>query len=131
MLAIAFVFALSIFAIPFKNVFAAKSQTPQITEIVGIYTPNIRVHFRISPVKAGQALKVNYKLWPSKLGDVKYKAPKSAKKNGTVGATTSSTGSAIDLKNIPSSLNKYIEKIAVRIQFPGQKWSAWSNTYSM
>jgi hypothetical protein len=124
-------FSLMLFVIPTKKVFAAKSPKPRITEIVGIYTSNIRVHFQIKPIKAGEIIKVNYQLKPEKFNDVKYKAPKSATKNGTVNAAASATGSAIDLYNLPKSLNKFIQKVKVRIKVPGKSWSSWSNTYSM
>lgn len=132
-LGIIFLFCLFAFSFPTKNASAAKtkSPTPFITEIVGIYTPNIRVHFKINPVTAGQIIKVNYQLKPERLSGVKYNPPKNARRSGTVNAAASSTGSAIDLYGLPKNLDKYTEKVKVRIMVPGKSWSAWSNAYSM
>ena len=123
------VFALLFFAVPIKNVLAAKSPTPRITEIAGI--SNIRVHFQINPIKAGQIIKVKYNLSTKKFDDVKYKIPKNAKRSGTVNAAASATGSAIDLYNLPENAGKFIYNIKVRIKIPGKTWSAWSSEHGI
>jgi len=112
------------------HAFAAKSPTPRITEIAGAYTPNVRVHFQINPVKSGEIIKVKYTLKTRKFNDVKYKIPKKAKRSGTVNAAASSTGSAIDLFNLPPNIEKFIYEFRVRIMVPGKKWSSWSNAFS-
>jgi hypothetical protein len=124
------VLVLLFLAIPVKSVLAAKSPKPKITEIVGMNTDNVRVHFQINPVKAGQIIKVKYKLKTKKFNDVKYKIPKNAKRSGQVYAAASATGSAIDLHNLPKNLEKFIYEIKVKIAIPGKAWSKWSNTFS-
>lgn len=118
-----------IFSLPLRA-FAAKSPTPRITEIAGINTENVRVHFQLNPIKAGEMIKVKYKLSTRKFNDVKYKIPKSARKSGTVGAAASSKGSAIDFHNLPTSTQKFIYEIKVKVKARGKSWSGWSNTYS-
>jgi hypothetical protein len=126
-----FVFSLllSLFVLPL-DAFAAKSPRPRITEVVGINTPNIRIHFQLNPIKAGQIIKVRYRLKTRKFNDVKYKIPKKAKRTGIVNAAASSTGSAIDLSNLPLNLEKFIYEARVRVKVPKKSWSAWSNGFS-
>lgn len=122
---------LFLFAIPIKTILAAKSPTPKITEVAGIYTSNMRVHFKINPINSGQIIQVKYKLSTEKFNDVKYKIPKNAKRSGTVSAATSATGSAIDLYNLPENKGNFIYNIKVKIKIPKQTWSSWSNIYMM
>jgi hypothetical protein len=87
----------------------------------------MRVHFQLNPIKAGQIIKVKYKLSTEKFNDVKYKIPKNAKRSGIVTAAASATGSAIDLHDMPKSLERFIYKIKVQVKVPGKTWSSWSN----
>jgi len=127
-------FGVAVFTVLFMSTsasaLAAKSPTPHITEIVGAFTPNIRAHFQINPVKVGQIIKVKYQLKTKKFNDVKYKIPKNAKRSGQVNAAESATGSAIDLFNLPANIKKFIYNIKVKIDVPGESWSKWSNTFS-
>lgn len=109
---------------------AAKSPTPRITEIAGINTENVRVHFQLNPIKSGEMVRVKYKLKTRKFNDVKYKVPKKAKRSGTVGAAASAKGSAIDFHNLPVNSQKFIYEVKVKTKAPGKSWSNWSNTYS-
>lgn len=122
--------ALFLFFVSAAHANAAKSPTPRITELQGIYTPNVRVHFQIKPITPGQIIKVEYKLSTGKFNDVKYKIPKKAKRNGIVQAAASATGSAIDLKGLPYNVEKFVYKVKVKIKIPGKGWSSWSNAYS-
>lgn len=131
-----------IFGTPIGIAQAAKTYTPKITEVQGTsystgkkyQVRSVRVHFQIPQVNNGQIIKVRYKLKGKKYTDVKYKPPKSSNQSGVVNAACSSTGSAINLTDIPdnnTSLDKrFLYDVKVQIKQPGKSWSNWSTVHS-